>query len=73
MMHRDKRIGKSLYRVVARQGGYTIREFYNDGGSTFAVGMCKTIYTTVDEALQELNTIHCERYFTDPSKLGVTI
>ena len=47
MLHRDKTIGKSLYRVVARPGGYAIREIYNDGKS-FAMGLSKQIFQTVD-------------------------
>lgn len=67
MQHRDKTIGKSLYRVVARQGGYAIREFYNDGKS-FAMGLSKQIFQTVDAALEELSQISTERYYTDPSR-----
>lgn len=47
MLHRDKTIGKILYRVVARPGGYAIREFYNDG-NTFSLGLSKQIYEVVD-------------------------
>lgn len=47
MLHRDKTIWKILYRVVARPGGYAIREFYNDG-NTFALGLSKQIYEVVD-------------------------
>ena len=68
MLHRDKRIGKSLYRIVARHGGYAIREFYNDGGESFAVGLSKQIYPTVDEALGELSKISTERYYNDTSR-----
>jgi len=67
MLHRDKTIGKSLYRVVARPGGYAIREIYNDGKS-FAMGLSKQFFQTVDAALEELSHISTEQYYTDPSR-----
>lgn len=71
MLHRDKRIGKSLYRVVSRPGGYAIKEIYNDyngKSETFAMGISKQIYPNVDDALTDLSKISVERYYTDDSK-----
>lgn len=68
MLHRDKRIGKSLYRVVKEIYGYRILEIYNDS-KEFCTRKSMEKYDTVDEALQQLNTINRERYYTDPTQL----
>lgn len=59
--HRRKTIGKSVYYISEFFGRYVVKEIYN--GHTVA----KSRYThyTIDEALQELNNIGCERYYTD--------
>lgn len=68
MLHRDKRIGKSLYRVVKEINGYKILEIYNDS-KEFCTRKSMDTYYTSDEALQQLSSIDRERYYTDPTKL----
>ena len=69
LIHRDKKIGHSLYRVVQRDGAFAIMEIYNSAdGHTFSKAYSRTRWQYVEEALQELKNISCERYYTDPSK-----
>ena len=68
MLHRDKRIGKSLYRVVKEIYGYRILEIYNDS-KEICTRKSMEKYDTVDEALRQLDIIDRERYYTDPTRL----
>lgn len=66
MLHRDKKIGKSLYRIVKHDGeGYRVMEIYNDG-KTFAKAYSNEQWDRVDDALQQLTLIDKERFYTDP-------
>lgn len=67
MLHRDKKIGNSLYRVVKHDDGFRIMEIYNKGAS-FAKAYSKARWQYVEDALQELSLISCERFFTDNSR-----
>lgn len=69
MLHRDKRIGKSLYRITKELTGYKILEIYNDS-KEFCTRKSMNTYDTTDEALQQLALIDRERYYTDPTKLS---
>lgn len=70
MLHRDKIIGKSLYRIVKHTGeGFRIMEIFNDG-RTLAKAYSKRQWQRVDDALLELQHIDRERYYTDPFKTG---
>lgn len=56
MMTRDKKIGKSTYRIIKENGRFYVMEIY----------LAQTAYTpisyrTMDEALQVLETIDRER------------
>lgn len=53
MLHRDKRIGKSLYRITKELTGYKILEIYNDS-KEFCTRKSMDTYDTTDEALQQL-------------------
>ena len=67
MLHRDKKIGNSLYRVVKHDNDFRIMEIYNDG-AMFAKSYSKARWQHVEDALQELDAIRCERYYTDTSR-----
>ena len=62
--HRRKTIGKSMYYISEVRGAYVVKEIYN--GST--VGRSKYAHDEIDDALEELNNIRCERYYTDDSR-----
>ena len=64
--HRRKAIGKSQYYISENNGCYIVKEIYN--GSL--VGKSKYIHHNIDDAISELNSISCERYYTDNS-LGI--
>ena len=69
MLHRDKTIGHSLYRVVKHDDRFKIMEIFNDGKS-FAKKYSKESWDTADDAIQQLVLISCERYYTDPFHSG---
>lgn len=62
--HRRKIIGKSVYFVSENNGAYTVEETYN--GCT--VGKSMYSHRRIEDALQELALIGCERYYTDDSR-----
>lgn len=59
--HRQKTIGKSVYYISGHLGRYVVSEVYNG----LTVAKSKYTHYTIDEALQELANIRCERYYTD--------
>lgn len=61
--HRRKIIGKSVY-YITENGGYTVTETY-DGR---LVAKSRYTHRRIDDALEELHNIRCERYYTDPSR-----
>lgn len=63
--HRRKTIGKSMYYISENRGAYVVKEIFN--GST--VAKSKYRHYNIDDALQELNGISCERYYTDQSRM----
>lgn len=66
--HRRKIIGKSVYYIVENDG-YMVREIYNDR----LVASSKYTHSRIDDALEELNNIRCEQYYTDNSNKVVMI
>lgn len=69
MQHRDKRIGKSLYRIVKGVNDcFRIMEIYNDSRE-FCTRYSQYFYD-INEAVAELDGINRERYYTDPTKLA---
>lgn len=62
--HRQKTIGKSVYYISGHMGRYVVSEVYN------GVTVAKSKYThyNIDDALQELTNIRCERYYTDSTR-----
>ena len=56
MMTRDKKIGKSTYRIVKKEGRFRIMETY-----LTQTAYTPTSYRTMDEALQTLATFDRER------------
>ena len=56
MMTRDKKIGKSTYRIVKEEGGFRIMETY-----LTQTAYTPTSYRTMEEALQTLATFDRER------------
>ena len=66
--HRQKTIGKSVYYIENTDllgiGGYIVKELYN-GTIT---GISKYIHRYIDDAMLELESIRCERYYTDDSR-----
>ena len=68
MLHRDKKIGKSLYRIVKSGELFRIMEIYNDS-KTFAKNYSK-YYNSFEEAYEQLKNIDRERFFTDTYYMG---
>ena len=64
MLHRDRRIGKSLYRIVKDGESFRIMEIYNDS-KTLAKNYSPR-YRDFEEAAEHLKHINRERFFTDP-------
>lgn len=64
MLHRDRRIGKSLYRIVKDGESFRIMEIYNDS-RTLAKSYSPR-YRDFEEAAERLKHINRERFFTDP-------
>ena len=62
--HRRKTIGKSMYYVSEHRGTYRVSEIFN--GST--VAKSDYVHYNIEDALQELNGIRCEQYYTDCSR-----
>lgn len=62
--HKRKTIGKSFYYISEFNGVYRIKEIYNKS----IVGKSNYTHRNIDDALQELNNISTERYYTDDSK-----
>ena len=70
MLHRDKHIGKSLYRIVKNPGEpFRIMEIFNDG-KTFSKAYSHETFELFDDAAAVLTTISRERYYTDPYLSG---
>ncbi len=69
MLHRDKRIGHSLYRVVKHGDIFRIMEIFNDDKS-FAKHYSKESWDTADDAIQQLASISRERFYSDPFYFG---
>lgn len=67
MLHRDKRIGKSIYRITKELTGYKILEIYKGT----QVAKSKYTHGTIDDAIQELHSINRERYYTDTLQLTI--
>lgn len=67
MLHRDKHIGHSLYRVVKHDNIFRIMEIYNDGTS-FVKTYSPDKWDHVEDALIMLSMIGCEQYYTDRSR-----
>ena len=67
--HRRKTIGKSVYYINDRNGKYVICEKYNNS----VLAESKYTHYNIDDALQELNNIRCERYYTDDSRAMVRV
>lgn len=68
MLYRDKRIGKSLYRIEKGINRYRVIEIYNDSRE-----LCirySSYFDIIAEAIAELDGINRERYYTDPTKLA---
>lgn len=66
--HRKKIIGKSIYYIetigILGGGGYMVKELYNNT----IVGTSKYIHRYIDNAMLELDSIRCERYYTDDTR-----
>ena len=62
--HRRKTIGKSMYFISENGGRYIVKEIFN--GST--VAKSKYTHYNIEDALQELNGISCEQYYSDQSR-----
>lgn len=63
MLHRQKIIGKSIYRIVSEDGVYRIMELYpyRQHFITKTYGN----WDRVDDAIRELESIDRERQYTD--------
>jgi hypothetical protein len=62
--HRRKTIGKSVYHIGENNGRYTVKEIYNG----IIVAKSRYAHYNIEDALDELNSISCEQYYTDPSR-----
>lgn len=65
MLYRDKRIGKSIYRIVKQANSYRIMELFAAPGAV-SEKLSKEQWDRVDDALRELERIDREQYYTDP-------
>ena len=62
--HRQKTIGKSIYSITECNGYYLIVEIYNN----IEAAKSPYMHYYVDDAIQELNNISTERYYTDNTR-----
>ena len=61
--HRQKTIGKSRYYIHEYAGTYWVEEIYNN----ITTARSKYIHHAIWEALEELDNIRVEGYYSDPS------
>lgn len=62
--HGRKIIGKSVYYIGKDGGCYSVVEIYNGEIMTSS----RYRHDRINDALEELHNIRCERYYTDPSR-----
>ena len=62
--HRRKTIGKSVYSISSYGGRYVIEEVYNHS----EVAKSNYSHYNIDDAIEELRLIDCERFYTDRTR-----